>query len=385
MPSEARHVAAPLNGRQGRRSLLRETDLRVGLHGHSVTDHVAADACCALFVTGMQRQELRHVEQRTFPRDGSKQLDGIELLGRVEISWRDDDSHGAVLGLREGPLALLSVYGGQCETIVAASSRGAAGRASDWLETILRVEGAAEQGMPVTFWCDSPNGPLGRRKSIETPEWEDIEHNYSAAARDGLQELMSARAPGAGALVLWHGPPGTGKSHALRALAHRWRDWCSAHYITDPESFLGRGTSYLMQVAVEHDEKGRDGEPRWRLIVLEDAGELISVNARRETGQALSRLLNVADGLLGQGGRCLLLITTNEPVGRLHAAVRRPGRCWSRIEFGELSVPEAAAWLAQRGSDAPIRRPTPLAELYAILESRELEAPEAEPFGFGVR
>ena len=47
--------------------------------------------------------------------------------------------------------------------------------------------------------------------------------------------------------------------------------------------------------------------------MLEDAGELICTSARSQTGQALSRLLNVADGLLGQGGRCLLLITTNEP------------------------------------------------------------------------
>ena len=34
---------------------------------------------------------------------------------------------------------------------------------------------------------------------------------------------------GNGALLLWHGEPGTGKTHALRALVRSWRDWCSAH------------------------------------------------------------------------------------------------------------------------------------------------------------
>ena len=42
-------------------------------------------------------------------------------------------------------------------------------------------------------------------------------------------------------------------------------------------------------------------------------------------GQGLSRLLNVSDGLLGEGLRAVVLVTTNEPLRRLHPAVVRPG------------------------------------------------------------
>jgi hypothetical protein len=79
--------------------------------------------------------------------------------------------------------------------------------------------------------------------------------------------------------------------------------------------------------------------------VLEDADELLRADAKRETGQALSRLLNVADGFLGQGVRVLVLITTNEPIGRLHPAVVRPGRCLAEVEFSPLTAAEGAAFL----------------------------------------
>ena len=90
-----------------------------------------------------------------------------------------------------------------------------------------------------------------------------------------------------------------------------------------------------------------------RLLVLEDADELLRVDAKRATGQALSRLLNVADGFLGQGVRMLLLITTNEPLGRLHPAVIRPGRCLAEVEFTPLTAGESAAFLGPGHERAP--------------------------------
>ena len=62
-------------------------------------------------------------------------------------------------------------------------------------------------------------------------------------------------------------------------------------------------------------------------MVLEDTGELLAEDAHTRTGQALSRLLNVTDGVLGQGMNTIVLVSTNEPLGRLHPAIRRAGRC----------------------------------------------------------
>jgi hypothetical protein len=85
--------------------------------------------------------------------------------------------------------------------------------------------------------------------------------------------------------------------------------------------------------------------------------------------------------VLGQGMNAILLVTTNEPLTRLHPAVQRAGRCWSRTEFVPLAPADANAWLERHGSDVRVALPTPLADLYAVLRG---ERPvERAAFGFG--
>ena len=82
----------------------------------------------------------------------------------------------------------------------------------------------------------------------------------------------------------------------------------------------------------------------------------------------MGRLLNLADGLLGQGLRCLFLITTNEQLGRIHPAVVRPGRCLAQVEFGPLPASQAARLLGRR-----VAVPMTLAE---VMAERPVETPE---------
>jgi len=186
------------------------------------------------------------------------------------------------------------------------------------------------------------------------------------------------RPPHGGQLMLWHGHTGTGKTHAIRALLLEWREWARAEYIVDPEQFFAGPAGYLMSVLLggDEDEDVEDGD-KWRLLIVEDTGELLSADAKDRVGQGLSRFLNTVDGLLGQGLRVLLLITTNEDLGKLHPAVVRPGRCSVNLRFTELDRAESSAWLAARGAEAALG-PATLAELFAATDEREV-APEPLP------
>ena len=223
------------------------------------------------------------------------------------------------------------------------------------------------------------------------PPLDEIKANYPTGVRDRLARLAGPEfRPGEGGqLILWYGPPGTGKTYALRALGWEWREWCELHYVIDPEMFFGQRADYMIDVLLDEDEflssrdRGAETPPKWRLLVLEDTGELLAADAKHTTGQGLSRLLNLVDGMVGQGLRVLVLVTTNEPLRRLHPAVARPGRCAARIEFEPFGEAEATAWLAARGLRPEPNGALTLAHLFASVHGYEVE-PEAErAVGFG--
>jgi len=280
---------APSDGR----SLLREQDLRADADSYDLDADSASDPCAALFLAGARAGDLRYLERREFPRE-SDRLHRLESLGEVELSWRLDQRHQAVVRPGRGILALLTVGRGDGVAVVAARTADAAEAGAAALAQRLREEPGEPEDLEVCFWTGGGNVWRDRRR-IEAPALAEVAANYPVAVRARFEELASMDEPGGGSLILWHGPPGTGKSHALRALGREWRGWCSLHYVTDPEVFLGSGTSYLMQIVRERADDGDDGRP-WQLIALEDAGELMAADARSETGQALSRLLNLTDG-----------------------------------------------------------------------------------------
>jgi hypothetical protein len=156
-------------------------------------------------------------------------------------------------------------------------------------------------------------------------------------------------------------PLSAGKTTLIRTIADAWRTWCNVDIVLDADAMLG-DPDYLMHVLLDTDD--RNDNKRWRLLVLEDCGEFVRVDAKQEQGQALSRLLNLTDGLLGQGSNLMVLISTNDELARLHPAITRPGRCFAQIRVGPMPQAEAIQWLGRRDGIGP--GGATLAELYGL-------------------
>lgn len=274
----------------------------------------------------------------------------------------------------------------------------------EWLPQYRAPRPPESSTVYINFWTMTSEKPSAVRRELEAPTWAAIQENYPPQVRSSLTELMNLRTPAedVGKLILWDGEPGGGKSYALRALARSWKRWTDVHYITDPERFFGL-SEYMMSVLLtgssriepdptEEDDPDLDEEVllfdtgestvhvatrreveadlgyRYKLLLIEDAGEYLKADADLRQGQSLSRLLNITDGLLGQGLRFLTVITTNVDIHKLHEALRRPGRCIAQIHFDPFTPRQANEWLAKRGVEARLgsNQKTDLAGLYQL-------------------
>ena len=101
------------------------------------------------------------------------------------------------------------------------------------------------------------------------------------------------------------------------------------------------------------------------IFILEDAERVLK--SRKEGGtMAISNLLNLSDGLLGDISKIQIIATFNCDVSELDEALMRKGRMLTKYEFNKLSVDKANSILEGKHIT---NHPLSLAEIYHFDES----------------
>lgn len=178
--------------------------------------------------------------------------------------------------------------------------------------------------------------------------------------------LFKIDSPG---LILFSGPPGTGKSYFIRHLVDTtnkkfvYISTDTAAVLSDP-SFISFALENLSDC----------------VLVIEDA-ECVLVDRQKSNHGACSTILNITDGIFGSILNTKILATINVDE-RIDSALLRKGRLLARVNFNPLNVEKSNKILARLGKQLAVTVPTTLGDLYHLEHGNGSDGSIKQKIGF---
>jgi hypothetical protein len=209
-----------------------------------------------------------------------------------------------------------------------------------------------------------------QRFDVRTPPGEmDLGMNYGPEAALKFEKAGEALESNRKGLVLLSGDPGTGKSTFIKYLTKRtsrkviYLASGAADHLTNPD---------FMTFIMRH---------RNCVLLLEDAEKALRSRDEQDN-PAISNILNITDGILGDCLNIMVIATFNIDREKIDSALVRKGRLILEHHFGPLPQDAADRLLEKIGSENRASGPMTLAEIYNPDDNYHEEPEEKRKVGF---
>lgn len=205
-----------------------------------------------------------------------------------------------------------------------------------------------------------------------------VYENYTEQVSKSLKKALewSQEKKPKGRILIMSGPPGTGKSYAIRGLISESAgvDWALIPSYLVPEL---SSPNIIASLITDRSDPDRPLN-----LIIEDADSLLK-KREENSPDIISQVLNLGDGILGEMVNVKLIMTTNCPRVNMDEAIIRRGRLNAFIDFGTLP-PEQATNIYKKLSNKDViyTKNMILCDIYAdAYEQEENNIPKKEMLG----
>lgn len=240
----------------------------------------------------------------------------------------------------------------------------------------------------VEMIVQTAQGLTTQRVRFEFEYGNDLDLHYGegfSQFHEKLIERVNSRDKG---IVMFHGPPGNGKTHYIRRLLPDLNKG-GKRVILIPKHILESLESPNFNLFMLQHFVGQK-----IVFIMEDAESIISKRSADGGGrsQLVSTLLNITDGILNDIFSIQVILTFNTALTSIDEALQRKGRLIAKYEFksiGRKQAEKLAEHLSVSLGQQANKEEFSLAEIYALKETEEddllinqnLES-KKEPLGF---
>lgn len=180
----------------------------------------------------------------------------------------------------------------------------------------------------------------------------NLEENYNddfPSVYKDIEDFLHQRESG---LILLWGNPGTGKTSLIRHLCTNVPN----DYVIVPNSVASRlgDPDFISYITSCKDY----------VFILEDCEQLLMDRTDNPWNNAITTILNMADGLLSDVVNIKFICTFNAKVDKIDKALLRKGRCFAKYEFKELSADKVKILNDKYDLKIPEIKEMTLAEIY---------------------